>query len=102
MTQRLPPLAKAQIRELKRRVADLRDPVRYLVVKQIGSRFAMYYDASDGLYGMNEQAEALKRRTKQFALDVISLVRTFPPGEPSWTVGGQLTHPTKPDSGSKL
>ena len=40
---------------------------------------------------MNEKAEALKQRTKQFALDVISLVRTFPSGEPSWTVGGQLT-----------
>lgn len=34
---------------------------------------------------------SLKRRTKWFALDVTSLVRTFPPGEPSWTVGGQLT-----------
>ena len=40
---------------------------------------------------MNEQAEALKRRTKQFALDVIALVRTLPTGEPAWTVGGQLT-----------
>ena len=40
---------------------------------------------------MNEQAEAVKQRTKQFALDVISLVRTFPSGEQSWTVGGQLT-----------
>ncbi len=41
---------------------------------------------------MNEQAEALKRRTKQFALDVIALVRTFPTGEPAWTVRTQLTH----------
>ena len=40
---------------------------------------------------MNEQAEALKRRTKQFALDVIALVRTFPTGEPARTVGSQLT-----------
>ena len=40
---------------------------------------------------MNEQAEALKRRTKQFALDCIALVRTFPSGEPAWTVGTQLT-----------
>ena len=39
---------------------------------------------------MNEQAEALKRRTKQFAVDVISLVRTFPAGEPGRTVGTQL------------
>jgi four helix bundle protein len=39
---------------------------------------------------MNEQAEALKRRTKRFALDVITLVRRLPSGEPAWTVGGQL------------
>ena len=39
---------------------------------------------------MSEQAEALKRRTKQFALDVITLVRPFPSGEPSWTVSRQL------------
>jgi four helix bundle protein len=43
------------------------------------------------LWSMNEQAEALKRRTKQFALDVIALVRTFPAGEPAWTVRNQLT-----------
>jgi four helix bundle protein len=40
---------------------------------------------------MNEQAEALKQRTKQFALAVIALVRAFPTGEPARTVGGQLT-----------
>jgi four helix bundle protein len=40
---------------------------------------------------MNEQAEALKRRTKTFALAVIALARTFPSGEPGRTVGGQLT-----------
>ena len=39
---------------------------------------------------MNEQAEALKRRTKAFALDVIALARTFPAGEPGWTIAGQL------------
>lgn len=40
---------------------------------------------------MNEQAEALKRRTKRFALSVITLVRSFSSGEPSWTIGSQLT-----------
>ena len=39
---------------------------------------------------MNEQAEALKQRTKRFALDVIVLARAFPPAEPSWTVSRQL------------
>jgi four helix bundle protein len=39
---------------------------------------------------MNDQAEALKRRTKKFALDVIALARTFPRGEPGWTIAAQL------------
>jgi len=41
---------------------------------------------------MNEQAEVLKPRTKEFALDCIALARIFPSGEPGWTVGTQLTH----------
>ena len=39
---------------------------------------------------MNEYAEGLKRRTRQFALDVIALAGTFPTGEPGRTVGTQL------------
>jgi four helix bundle protein len=46
--------------------------------------------ASAPLRVVNEQAETLKQRTKQFALAVIALVRTFPAGEPARTVGGQL------------
>jgi len=68
--ERLPPLTKAQVRELKRRVADLRDPVRYLVVKQIGSRFAMYYDASDGLYAMNDPKGATLFKYRAVAVAV--------------------------------
>jgi four helix bundle protein len=40
---------------------------------------------------VNIHAEDLKRRTKRFALDVIALVRSFPSGEPSWTIVRQLT-----------
>ena len=39
---------------------------------------------------VNEQAEALKQRTKKFALELIALARTFPPGEPGRTIGSQL------------
>lgn len=48
------PLTPAQIREIRRRVADLDDPVRYLLVSHVGPRFALYYNVSDDLYAMND------------------------------------------------
>jgi four helix bundle protein len=39
---------------------------------------------------MNEQAEALKKRTKQFALDILTFVRTLPATEEAKVVGRQL------------
>ena len=47
-------LTPAQIRELKRRVADLDDPTRYLLVSRLGPRFALYYNVSDDVYAMND------------------------------------------------
>jgi four helix bundle protein len=40
---------------------------------------------------MSEQADRLKERTFQFALDVIELTKTFPAEEPGPTVRRQLT-----------
>jgi hypothetical protein len=58
------PLTPAQIREIDRRVADLDNPVRYLLVSRIGTRFAFYYNISDDLYAMNDPGGAtlFKRR----------------------------------------
>ena len=58
------PLTPAQIRELDRRVADLDNPVRYLLVSRMGTRFAFYYNVSDDLYAMNDPGGAtlFKRR----------------------------------------
>ena len=64
------PLTKAQIRELRRRMADLKDPVRYLIVAQMGPRFALYYNVTDDLYGMNDltYATLFKRRAAALAV----------------------------------
>jgi len=58
------PLTPAQIREIDRRVADLDNPVRYLLVSRMGTRFAFYYNVSDDLYAMNDPGGAtlFKRR----------------------------------------
>jgi four helix bundle protein len=39
---------------------------------------------------MNEQAEELKRRSKKFALDVLSVVRTLPRTDEARSISGQL------------
>jgi four helix bundle protein len=39
---------------------------------------------------VNEQEEALKKRTKQFALHVIALARILPVGEPAASISRQL------------
>ena len=65
-----PPLSEAQIRELRRRLADLKDPMRYLIVAEMGPRFALYYNVADDLYAMNDPAQAtlFKRRAAALAV----------------------------------
>lgn len=64
------PLSEAQIRELRRDMADLKDPVRYLIVAEMGPRFALFYNVADDLYGMDDPAYAtlFKRRAAALAV----------------------------------
>jgi hypothetical protein len=63
-------LTKRQIRELKSRLADLKEPVRYLLVTDLGPRFALYYNVSDDVYAMNDPTRAtlFKRRSAAIAV----------------------------------
>ena len=54
------PLTQAQVRELRRRAADLDDPARYLLVSQFRPRFALYYNVSDDVYAMNDPRSATR------------------------------------------
>lgn len=47
------PLPPAVIRELKRRLRDSRDPVRYMLVSEFSRRFILYYNVSSGMFAMN-------------------------------------------------
>ncbi len=59
-----PPLTSSQTREIRRRVADLDNPVRYILASRLAPRFTLYYEVSDGTYALNNPHEAtlFKRR----------------------------------------
>jgi hypothetical protein len=58
------------MRELQKRVADLEDPTRYLVVTGFGPRFVLYYNVCDDVYAMNEPSGGtlFKRRAAALAI----------------------------------
>jgi hypothetical protein len=64
------PLTLAQMRELDRRMKDLDDRTRYLLVSVFGPRFVLYYNVSEDTYGMSEPAHAtvFKRRAAAVAV----------------------------------
>lgn len=68
------PLTQAQVRELRRRAADLHNPIRYLLVSQFGRRFALYYNVSDDVYGMNEPRSATLFKRRKAAVAVRQLL----------------------------
>jgi hypothetical protein len=51
-------------------MADLKNPVRYIIEGGFGPRFALYYDVTDDLYAVNDPAHAtlFKRRSAALAI----------------------------------
>ena len=67
-------LTPSQIRELRRRMADFDDVTRYLLVSQMGPRFALYYNVSDDVYAMNNPRGATLFKRLEAALAVKALL----------------------------
>jgi hypothetical protein len=65
-----PPLTPAQIRELKRRLLDLKDRTRFLLVSVFTARTAFYDDVSRDTWGMNDPSlgTVFKRRVTATAV----------------------------------
>lgn len=55
-------------------MADLDDATRYLLVSQIGPRFALYYNVSDDVYAMNDPRGATLFKRRKAALAVKALL----------------------------
>jgi hypothetical protein len=69
-----PDLTRAQTRELDRRLADLRDRSRYLLVSRLGPRFDLYYNVSEDTYGMSEPPHATLFKRRQAAAAIKRLL----------------------------
>jgi hypothetical protein len=69
-------LTPAAVRKLRREVADLEKPIRYLLVSEMGPRFRLYYDVSDDVYVMNDPRGATLFKRRQTALAVKRLLGT--------------------------
>ena len=67
-------LTKAQLRELDRRVADMKDPVRYLIESRFTRKFRLFYNVSDDVYAMNNPADATLFKRRKAALAVQKLL----------------------------
>ena len=65
-----PPLSRAQVRELARRVRDLDDRTRYLLASALTAKHTLYYDVSEDTYVMDNPAHGtqFKRRAAAMAI----------------------------------
>ena len=68
------PLTKAQKKELDRRLADMLDPMRYVIVSPFSRTFSLFYQPGDGTYIMNEIPESTWFKRKVEALAVANSI----------------------------
>jgi hypothetical protein len=58
------------VAELQRRVVDLRDPKRFVIVSSFLPNFSLFYCPADGVFAMNEIPEVALFKRKAEALAV--------------------------------
>ncbi len=61
------PLSPALTRELKRRIRESRDPVRYMLVSEFSRRFILYYNVTSGMFAMNDPSGGTLFKRRQAA-----------------------------------
>src|SRR5262245_33479267 len=63
-------LSPEWIRELKRRVKDSRDPVRYMLVSEFSRKFILYYDVTTDTFAMNDASRGTLFKRREIAESV--------------------------------
>lgn len=58
------PLSREWLKEIRRRVKDLEDPIRYAIASEMSRRFVLYYNVSSDSFAYNnpEGGTLFKRR----------------------------------------
>jgi len=69
------PLTASQIRELNRRVDDLNDRTRYLLVSLFTRRLVLYYDVSRDVWAANDPAAGTLFKRRAAAAAIKALLR---------------------------
>jgi hypothetical protein len=67
-------LTKAQLCELKRRIADAKDSTRYLIESRIGNTFILYYNLTDDVYVWKDASHATLFKRRKAAVAVQKLL----------------------------
>ena len=67
-------LSPKWIRELKRRVKDSRDPIRYMLISEFTRKFILYYDVTSDTYVMNDPSRGTLFKRREAAESVRALL----------------------------
>jgi hypothetical protein len=65
-----PQLSPEWIKEIKRRVRDSRDPVRYMLVSEFSRKFILYYDVTSDTFAMNDASRGTLFKRREVAESV--------------------------------
>jgi hypothetical protein len=65
-----PQLSPEWIKEIKRRVRDSRDPVRYMLVSEFSRKFILYYDVTSDTFAMNDPSRGTLFKRREVAESV--------------------------------
>jgi len=67
-------LSATERRELARRIEDLDDRTRYLIVSSIGERITLYYNIADDTYSWDEPKAATLFKRKAAAQKILAML----------------------------
>lgn len=68
------PLSKEWIEEIKRRVREAEDPIRYMIVSEFSRRFVLYYNVSSDSFVMNSPEHGTLFKRQEIAEGVARLL----------------------------
>src|SRR4030067_3694689 len=66
-------MTPSQVREIRARVKDFDDPVRFVIASQFSRKFVLYYNVSSDTYAMNDISAATLFKRRRAAEEIRKL-----------------------------